>query len=46
MMPVDAIPDFVPVAGFVDDAAVLAWVLVSAKNEIDKFRKWESGDSG
>jgi len=46
LMPFDAIPDFVPVVGFVDDAAVLAWVLVNAKNEIDKFRKWESGDSG
>jgi uncharacterized membrane protein YkvA (DUF1232 family) len=42
LMPIDAFPDFVPVAGFLDDAAVLAWTITVGKNEIDKFRAWES----
>ena len=36
--PVDAIPDFIPFIGYVDDAAVLAYVLRSLHREIDAFR--------
>jgi uncharacterized membrane protein YkvA (DUF1232 family) len=39
--PVDLIPDFIPVAGYVDDAAVIAFVIASLKNDLDNFRDWE-----
>ncbi len=38
VIPVDVIPDFIPVAGFIDDAAVIAWVVKTCKTEIDLFR--------
>ncbi len=41
LMPIDAIPDFVPGVGFLDDAGVIAMALTAAKSEIDKFRSWE-----
>jgi uncharacterized membrane protein YkvA (DUF1232 family) len=40
--PVDLIPDFIPVAGYVDDAAVIAFVIASAANDLDNFREWEA----
>ena len=39
--PFDAIPDAIPVVGYVDDVGVVAWVLTTLKNEIEKFRVWE-----
>ena len=41
--PVDLIPDPIPVAGYVDDAAVIAWVIKSLSDELDAFREWEVG---
>ena len=38
LIPIDVIPDFIPVAGFIDDAAVIAWVVKTCKAEIDLFR--------
>jgi uncharacterized membrane protein YkvA (DUF1232 family) len=40
--PLDLIPDFVPVAGYADDAAVVLWVVQKVRGEIDAFRSWES----
>jgi uncharacterized membrane protein YkvA (DUF1232 family) len=37
----DLIPDAIPVAGLVDDAAVLAFVLRQARAEVEAFKKWE-----
>ena len=37
--PFDAIPDFIPAAGFLDDASVIGFVLASARSDIEKFRK-------
>ena len=44
VIPIDVIPDFVPVAGFIDDAAVIAWVVKTCKTEIDLFRALTGGD--
>ena len=33
--PFDAIPDAIPVVGYVDDVGVVAWVLKTLKNEIE-----------
>ena len=41
--PLDLIPDFIPGVGYVDDAAVIAWVLRSIAEELDDFRRWEDG---
>ena len=40
--PVDLIPDVIPVAGYVDDAAVVGVVIVSLSNDLENFREWES----
>jgi uncharacterized membrane protein YkvA (DUF1232 family) len=39
---VDLIPDFLPGAGFIDDAAVVAFVITKIKSDIDKYLLWES----
>lgn len=41
--PFDAVPDILPAAGLLDDASVISFVLASAKNDIDKFRKHKTG---
>ena len=39
--PIDLIPDFIPVAGYVDDAAVIAFVIAQIKADLDNFIAWE-----
>jgi uncharacterized membrane protein YkvA (DUF1232 family) len=40
--PIDAIPDVVPGVGYLDDAAVVAFVIASITNDIHIFREWEA----
>jgi uncharacterized membrane protein YkvA (DUF1232 family) len=42
LMPIDVIPDFVVGVGFLDDAAVLAWVFNSVKTVLADFVRWEA----
>ena len=42
LMPIDVIPDVLIGLGFVDDAAVIAWVMNSVGPELGKFRQWET----
>jgi uncharacterized membrane protein YkvA (DUF1232 family) len=44
--PIDAILDHNPLSGFLDDAAVLAWVLSEVRAEIEAFRLWEAARPG
>ena len=37
VMPLDFISDFIPVFGFIDDAALLGWTFKSVKSDLDKF---------
>ena len=40
--PIDLMPDWLPLAGFVDDAAVLMFVIAQIKSDLDKFLIWEN----
>ena len=42
LTPVDLIPDFIVGLGFVDDVAILAWVVNAVKNVLADFKTWES----
>ena len=42
LMPIDVIPDFIIGLGFIDDAAVLAWVISTVKTVLDEFMRWEA----
>lgn len=40
--PVDIVPDVVPVVGYGDDAALVAFVLRQVMKDIEAFRAWEA----
>ncbi len=40
--PFDLVPDWLPLAGFIDDAAVIAFVLRQIKTDLDAFIAWET----
>ena len=41
IMPLDLIPDFIPITGYIDDLTVLLWIYRTIKVELDEFEKWE-----
>ena len=43
VLPLDLIPDFIPVTGLIDDFAVILWVYKHLQTEIDAFLLWERG---
>ena len=42
LSPLDLIPDFIPVIGYVDDVAVLGFVLIAIQSDLNDFRAWEA----
>lgn len=42
VMPIDVIPDFIIGLGFLDDAAILAWVANSVRTVVSDFERWEA----
>ncbi|OLF52537.1 YkvA family protein [Pseudomonas chlororaphis] len=45
LSPVDAIPDFLPMFGMLDDIAVLAWIMKTLDGELSAFRAWRNRQS-
>jgi curved DNA-binding protein CbpA len=41
ILPVDFIPDFIPVIGYLDDMAVLTTIMNSLNKEIKEYRVWK-----
>lgn len=40
--PIDFIPDFIPVLGFMDDITVILWILNAVKDDVEEFEEWEN----
>lgn len=43
--PIDLIPDFLPVIGYVDDAAVIAFAFNQVSKDLDKFKVWKESQN-
>lgn len=39
--PTDFVPDFILGLGFIDDIAVISWVLTKIQSDLEKFKFWE-----
>lgn len=40
--PIDIIPDFIPIVGFVDDASVFALVVSAFQSELNDYKSWKN----
>lgn len=41
LMPLDLIPDFIPIAGYLDDAGVIAACLTMVNDDLVEYEKWK-----
>jgi len=42
--PTDFVPDFIFGLGYIDDMAVISWVIDKIKYDIEEFKKWEESN--
>jgi len=45
VMPIDLLPDFIPISGFFDDVSLVAWTMKTLKSDVDDFRAWETEEA-
>ena len=41
LSPIDLVPDFIPVFGFLDDLSLIGWFIGKFQGELTRFREWE-----
>jgi uncharacterized membrane protein YkvA (DUF1232 family) len=44
--PLDLVPDFVPGLGYLDDAAVIGFIMKSIRKDVERFKFWEADNRG
>jgi uncharacterized membrane protein YkvA (DUF1232 family) len=44
LVPIDLVPDFIPLAGFIDDAAVFGLVFGAAETDLRRYCDWRGLD--
>lgn len=42
LSPIDLVPDFIPVVGFLDDLSLISWFVGKFQVELTKYRDWEA----
>ena len=45
VLPIDCLADFIPVLGWLDDAAVLGFVVVAEQNDVKEYLDWKANKS-
>lgn len=41
LMPIDLVPDFIPVTGYLDDLTIILWIYNALEKDIQAFMEWE-----
>ncbi|GAA4385376.1 YkvA family protein [Hymenobacter koreensis] len=41
LSPIDLVPDFIPLLGFLDDLSLISWFVGKFQEEISRFHEWE-----
>ena len=42
LSPIDLVPDFIPVLGWLDDLSLVSWFVGKFSEELGRFRSWEA----
>ena len=46
VMPLDLVPDFIPITGFLDDFTVIMLITNAFQSDIENYRLWEKNNVG